>query len=148
MFLIQDHGVPVDVLPETVYTMETKRPASVDEYIAAFPAGVQVILEQVRATIKKAAPGAEERISYSMPAFTLHGRNLVYFAAFENHIGFYPAPVGIEEFRKEFSAYKFGKGSVQFPLDKPMPLDLITRIVKFRAKENLEKSAKKKNNRV
>jgi len=123
--------------------METKKPASVDDYIAGFPAEVQMILEQVRATIHKAAPGAEEKINYAIPTFTLHGRDLVYFAAFKNHIGFYPTPVGVEEFKEEFSEYKTGKGSIQFPLDKPMPLDLITQIVKFRVGENLEKSRKK-----
>jgi len=123
--------------------METKKPASVDDYIAGFPAEVQMILEQVRATIHKAAPGAEEKINYAIPTFTLHGRDLVYFAAFKNHIGFYPTPVGVEEFKEEFSEYKTGKGSIQFPLDKPMPLDLITRIVTFRVKENLQKIKKK-----
>jgi len=123
--------------------METKKPASVDDYIAGFPAEVQMILEQVRATIHKAAPGAAEKINYAIPTFTLHGRDLVYFAAFKNHIGFYPTPVGVEEFKEEFSEYKTGKGSIQFPLDKPMPLDLITRIVTFRVKENLQKIKKK-----
>ena len=123
--------------------METKKPASVDEYIAGFPAEVQMILEQVRATIHKAAPGATEKINYAIPTFTHHGRDLVYFAAFKNHIGFYPTPVGVQEFKEEFSEYKTGKGSIQFPMDKPMPLDLITRIVKFRVRENLEKSRNK-----
>ncbi|HMJ46941.1 MAG TPA: DUF1801 domain-containing protein [Ferruginibacter sp.] len=114
------------------------KPASIDEYIAGFQEQTQKILEQVRATIKKAAPGAEETISYAMPAFRLNGY-LVYFAAFKNHIGFYPAPSGSAAFIKELSPYKTGKGSVQFPLDKPMPLHLITKIVQFRVKENLQK---------
>ena len=114
-------------------------PATIDEYIAGFPAGIQQLLEQVRATIKNAAPEAEETISYGMPAFRYQGRGLVYFSAFKAHIGFYPIPSGMKAFKKELSSYKTGKGSVQFPLDKPMPLELITRIVKFRAKENAHK---------
>ncbi len=117
-------------------------PQTIDEYIAGFPKDVQEILEQVRQTIRKAAPDAEEKISYQMPTFTLKG-NLVYFAAFKNHIGFYPIPSGIEEFKEELSAYEQGKGSVQFPLDKPIPYDLISRIVKFRVKENLAKAEAK-----
>ena len=119
----------------------------IDEYIAGFPKGIQNALKQIRATIKKAAPNAEEAIKYAMPTFTLHG-NLVYFAAFKNHIGFYPVPSGIEAFEKELSIYKTGKGSVQFPLDQPMPLSLIAKIVKFRTGENLQKmkTRKKKDN--
>ena len=117
-------------------------PKTIDEYIAGFPKDVQAILEQVRTTIRKAAPNAEEKISYQMPTFTLKG-NLVHFAAFKNHIGFYPIPSGIEEFKEELSAYEQGKGSVQFPLDKPIPYDLISRIVKFRVKENLAKAEAK-----
>jgi uncharacterized protein YdhG (YjbR/CyaY superfamily) len=117
---------------------------SIDEYISNFPEDVQKKLQEIRAVIKDAAPGAKEKISYQMPAFTLNG-NLVYFAAFKNHIGFYPIPSGIEEFKKELSVYKQGKGSVQFPLDKPMPLELIRRIVKFRVRENLEKAKAKGN---
>ena len=116
--------------------------SSIDEYIASFPEDVQKILQEVRTTIQAAAPGAQEKISYQMPAFTFKG-NLVYFAAFKKHIGFYPIPSGIEEFKEELSVFDQGKGSVQFPLDKPMPLDLITRIVKFRVKENLAKSEAK-----
>jgi uncharacterized protein YdhG (YjbR/CyaY superfamily) len=123
--------------------MITIKPKDIDEYIAGFPEDIQDILEQIRATIKKAAPNAEETIKYSMPTFTLNG-NLVYFAVFKNHIGFYPVPTGNETFKKELSAYKQGKGSVQFPLDKPMPLSLITKIVKLRVKKNLEKAAKSK----
>jgi len=123
--------------------MLTNKPADIDEYIAAFPEAVQEILEQVRATIKKAAPHAKEAIKYAMPTFTAHG-NLVHFAAFKNHIGFYPAPTGIESFEKELSRYKTGRGSVQFPLDKPMPAGLITRIVKFNSWKDAERAAKKK----
>lgn len=116
---------------------------SIDEYIATFPEETQKILEQIRATIKAAAPEAQEKISYQMPTFFLNG-NLVHFASFKNHIGFYPVPTGIEEFKKELAAYPQGKGSVQFPLDKPMPLGLITKIVKFRVRENLAKARSKK----
>jgi len=112
---------------------------SIDEYIATFPEETQKILKEIRATIKAAAPDAEEKISYQMPTFTLKG-NLVHFAAFKKHIGFYPVPTGIEKFKKELAAYESGKGSVQFPLDEPIPYDLISRIVKFRVKENLVKA--------
>lgn len=115
---------------------------TIDEYIAGFPEEMQVILNKVRATIKKAAPDAEETISYSMPAFKQNGY-LAYFAAYKNHIGFYPIPPATEKFREELSAYKTGKGSVQFPLDQPMPLTLISKIVKYRLKENLSNTAKK-----
>ena len=124
--------------------MITAEPIDVNGYIAGFPKETQAILEQVRVTIKKAAPDAEETISYAMPTFTLKGRYLVYFAAYKNHIGFYPVPTGNIAFEKDFSSYKTsGKGTVQFPLNKPMPLDLITKIVKFRVKENLEKAVRK-----
>jgi len=119
--------------------MDRKQPQTIDEYIAGFPQDVQEILEKLRLTIRAAAPDAAEKISYQMPTFFLKG-NLVHFAAFKNHIGFYPAPTGIEEFEAELSAYVGGKGSVRFPIDQPMPLDLISRIVKFRVKENLEKA--------
>jgi uncharacterized protein YdhG (YjbR/CyaY superfamily) len=115
-------------------------PKTVDEYIAGFPRDVQTILKQVRATIRKAAPDAEEAIKYRVPTFVLNG-NLVHFAAFKNHVGFYPTPSGIKEFKDELSPYESAKGSVQFPLDKPMPLKLIERIVKFRVKEVRGKSA-------
>ena len=114
-------------------------PTDIDEYIAGFPPDVQEILEEVRATIRSAAPGAEEAISYQIPTFRLEG-NLVHFAAFKKHIGFYPTPTGIDEFTDELSGYQGGKGSVQFPLDKPMPFDLIRRMVEFRVKENLAKA--------
>jgi uncharacterized protein YdhG (YjbR/CyaY superfamily) len=113
---------------------------SIDEYVATFPADVQKILEEVRATIKAAAPEAEEKISYQMPTFTLNGGNLVHFAAFKKHIGFYPTPNGIEAFQKELSVYTGAKGSTQFPLDKPMPLKLIRKIVKFRVAESSKKA--------
>ena len=112
---------------------------SIDEYIATFPKGIQKILEEVRETIKASAPQADEKISYQMPTFFLKG-NLVHFAAHKNHIGFYPTPSGIQAFERELSTYESAKGSVQFPLDQPMPLDLISRIVKFRVAENLEKA--------
>ena len=118
--------------------MITAKATTIDEYIADFPTDVQQILQQIRATIKEAAPEAGEKISYGMPTFTLKG-NLIHFAAFKNHIGLYPTPNGIEEFKEELSVYKGAKGSVQFPIDKPMPLALITRIVKFRVKKSLEK---------
>jgi len=117
---------------------------SIDEYIATFPEDIQKILEEIRAVIKSAAPDAVEKISYQMPTFFMNG-NLVHFAAFKKHIGFYPTPGGIEAFQKELSVYEGAKGSVQFPIDKPMPLKLISRIVKFRVAENAKmKSGKKK----
>src|SRR5687767_14464362 len=106
---------------------------SIDEYIATFPEDVQKIMQQLRATIKAAAPEAGEKISYNMPTFTLNGTSLVYFAGWKNHIAFYGAPRGNAEFTEDLSAYETGKGTLQFPYDKPMPLDLITKIVKFRA---------------
>jgi uncharacterized protein YdhG (YjbR/CyaY superfamily) len=112
---------------------------TIDEYIETFPSDVQRILEKMRQTIKKAAPETVETISYQMPTFKLNSKNLVHFAAFKNHIGFYPIPSGIESFKKELSSYKQGKGSVQFPIDKPVPYDLVEKIVKYRTKENLEK---------
>ena len=112
---------------------------SIDEYIAAFPEEIQKILEELRATIKAAAPEAQEKISYQMPAFALKG-NLVYFAAYKNHIGFYPTASGIQAFKKELSVYEGAKGTVRFPIDKPLPLDLIRKIVKFRVAENLKKA--------
>ena len=113
----------------------------IDAYIASFPEETQKILAKIRATISKAAPEAEESINYAMPTFTLNG-NLVHFAGFKNHIGFYPTPSGIDAFKKELSHYEGAKGSVKFPINKPLPLDLISDIVKFRVKENLEKPRK------
>lgn len=117
-------------------------PKAIDEYIAGFPDDVQQILEKIRMTIRKAAPDAEETIKYRMPTFTLKG-NLVHYAAFKKHIGFYPIPTGIEKFKKALSVYEQGRGSVQFPLDKPIPYDLIRRIVRFRVKENLDRAEAK-----
>lgn len=116
---------------------------TIDEYIATFPVDIQELLKQMRSTIAKAAPKAEEAIKYAIPTFILNG-NLVHFAAFKNHIGFYPAPSGIEAFKKEVAEYEAGKGSLQFPLDKPLPLSLVTKIVKYRVAQNLEKSKTKK----
>jgi uncharacterized protein YdhG (YjbR/CyaY superfamily) len=118
------------------------RSPKIDEYIASFPEEVQEILEKIRTTIRKAAPNAEETINYGIPTFTLKG-NLVHFAGFKKHIGFYPTPTGIERFKKELSVYEGAKGSVQFPLDKPIPYGLISKIVKFRITENLERAASK-----
>jgi uncharacterized protein YdhG (YjbR/CyaY superfamily) len=120
--------------------MSRKIAKDMDEYINSFPKEVQALLQQVRATIKKAAPGVEEKISYGIPAFNLNNRYLVYFAGFKNHISVYPAPRGSEEFKEKLAKYKGGKGTVQFPLDKPLPLSLITQIVKFKVKENKEKN--------
>lgn len=126
--------------------MNQEEPKDIDEYIAGFPKDIQERLKKVRETIREAAPEAEEAIKYRMPTFVLNG-NLVHFAAFKNHIGFYPAPQGIEEFKEELSAYKGAKGSVQFPYDQPIPLDLISRIVKFRVGQNRAKSAARKKRR-
>jgi uncharacterized protein YdhG (YjbR/CyaY superfamily) len=117
--------------------MATK-PTTIDAYIASFPADVQPVLAQVRATIKEAEPMAEEVISYSMPAFKLNGM-LVWFGAHTNHIGLYPRVSAIEAFKTQLADYKWAKGSVQFPLNKPMPLELIGEIVKFRVAENLQR---------
>ena len=120
---------------------------SIDEYILKFPQEVQEILKLIRKVIKESAPDAEEKISYQMPTFVLHG-NLVHFTAYKNHIGFYPTPSGIDAFKQELSEYKGAKGSVQFPIKKPIPYELISRIVKFRVAENIklaeEKLKKKK----
>jgi len=110
---------------------------TIDAYIQTFPKDVQAILQKVRQTIQKAAPDAVETISYQMPTFKLNGKGLVYFAAYEKHIGFYPIPSGMKAFEKELASYKQGKGSAQFPIDQPIPYDLVRRIVVFRAKENL-----------
>jgi len=124
--------------------MESKKSGftSIDEYIGTFPEDVQKMLEEVRATIKAAAPEAEEKISYQMPTFFLKG-NLIHFAAFKNHIGLYPTPSGTEAFKRELSIYQGAKGSVRLPIDKPLPLKLISRIVKFRVAENLKKAEAK-----
>jgi uncharacterized protein YdhG (YjbR/CyaY superfamily) len=123
-------------------TTNKKISQDIDEYIASFPKDIQEILQKLRATIRKAAPDAEEIISYQMPTFRLKG-NLVHFAAFKKHIGFYPTPTGIEVFKKELSAYQGAKGSVKFPLDKPIPFDLISKIVSFSVRENLKRAEAK-----
>jgi uncharacterized protein YdhG (YjbR/CyaY superfamily) len=114
---------------------------SVDEYIASFPGDTQRMLNELRATIRTAAPGAEERISYQIPAYVLKG-NLVYFAAFKNHIGFYPTSSGIRAFKRELKKFEGGKGSMRFPIVEPLPLKLISKIVKFRVAENLKNAEK------
>jgi uncharacterized protein YdhG (YjbR/CyaY superfamily) len=117
-------------------------PKNIDEYIAGFPDNIQDVLKKIRETIRAAAPDSQEAIKYLMPTFVLNG-NLVHFAAFKNHIGFYPAPSGLNAFKDEILKYKNSKGAVQFPLDKGIPYDLITEIVKFRVKENLNKKDNK-----
>lgn len=119
------------------------RYASIDEYIAQFPEDLQIKLNELRAVIKAAAPEAKERISYQMPTFTLNG-NLVHFAAFKNHIGFYPAPSGIQAFEEELSRYAGAKGSIRFPINEPLPLDLIRRIVEYRVAEDMKKAEMKR----
>ena len=116
-------------------SLAREQDATIDDYIRNAPKEVREILEKMRAAVREAAPGADEAIRYGMPTFRLHGRNLVHFAAFRHHIGFYPIPSGIEAFKKELSSYKQGKGSVQFPLKKPVPFDLVKKIVKFRVAE-------------
>jgi uncharacterized protein YdhG (YjbR/CyaY superfamily) len=118
-----------------------KKPESVDAYIASFPAEVQTLLQQMRSAIKQAAPDAEEIISYGIPAFRFKGM-LVWFAAHTNHIGLYPRGSGIEEFAVQLKGYKVSKGTIQFPLDRPVPLELIGKIVQFRVEENLRKGRK------
>jgi uncharacterized protein YdhG (YjbR/CyaY superfamily) len=116
---------------------------TIDEYIDMFPEDMRTILNGLRQAIREAAPEAEETINYQMPTFTLNG-NLVHFAAFKNHIGFYPTPTGIEAFKEELAPYKGAKGSVQFPIDQPLPLPLIRQIVEYRVKENVKRKPKKK----
>ena len=115
---------------------------SIDQYIASFPEETQKILEEIRSTVKAAAPEAEEKISYQMPTFFLNG-NLIHFAAFKNHIGIYPTPSGTQAFKDEISRYQGAKGSIRLPIDEPMPLELIGKIVKFRVAENLTKAKAK-----
>ena len=114
--------------------------ASIDEYIAAFPADVQKILEELRTTIKTAAPGAQEKISYGIPTFTLNGKYLIYFAGWKNHISMYPIPAGSEEFNRKIEPYAAGKGTLKFPLDQPIPYKLITQMVKLQIADNLDKT--------
>lgn len=115
--------------------MKKKDVGTIDEYILSFPQDIQEILQNIRQTIREVAPGAEERISYRMPTFRLH-KNLVHFAALKNHIGFYPTPSGIIAFESELSEYETSKGAVRFPLDQPIPYDLIRKITLYRVKEN------------
>jgi uncharacterized protein YdhG (YjbR/CyaY superfamily) len=119
--------------------MKRTNAATMNEYISGFPKEIQKMLQEMRAEISNAAPKAEETIKYGIPTFTLNG-NLVHFGGFKNHIGFYPAPSGIEAFKKELSVYNGAKGSIQFPLDKPLPLALIRKIVMYRVKKNTEKA--------
>lgn len=122
--------------------MLKKSATTIDEFIATYPSAIQTKLRKMREAIRKAAPQATEAIKYGIPTFVLNG-NLVHFAAYEHHIGFYPTPSGIEEFKKELAGFGTAKGSVKFPLDKPLPLALVTRIVKFRVAENLAKKTQK-----
>lgn len=119
-----------------------RKPSTIDEYIEAFHSDVQNILHQIRTLIQQTAPEAEEAIKYGIPTFVFAGKNLVHFGAFKHHIGFYPTPVGIEEFQAELSQYKSSKGSVQFPFTKPVPFDLVRRIVLFNTNKNINKTNK------
>ena len=118
-------------------------PETIDAYIAGFPPDIQDILQRIRARIKAIVPDAEEAIKYQLPTFILKG-NLVHFGAFKKHIGFYPSPTGIEKFKAELSVYEGAKGSIRFPLDQPIPYDLITEVVRFRMAENLERAEAKR----
>lgn len=124
-------------------TKSNKHAASITEYIAGFSTEVQEMLEQIRNTIKEVVPDAEETISYAIPAFRLNKRSLVYFAAFKKHIGLYPAPTTVEEFKTDFEPYKTSKGTVQFPLNRPIPLELIRKMVRYLVQKNLEKAGNK-----
>ena len=124
--------------------MKTTKPQTIDEYIALFPIDIQEKLEHMRQTIQTTVPFAEEAIRYQMPTFRLNGKNLVHFAAFKTHIGFYPTPSSITRFKKELTGYAQGKGSVQFPLTQPIPYDLVSRIVSFRVREIKEMMKKRK----
>jgi uncharacterized protein YdhG (YjbR/CyaY superfamily) len=144
-----DHShKPFLTIPEIVTLVKThlmqQTPASVDAYLQSFPEEIQTILQQIRDTIKAAAPEAVESIAYAMPAYKTEGKALVYFAGFKKHIGFYATPTGHAEFAEELSKYKQGKGSVQFPLNQPIPLELIKRIVVFRVRENADNTNKQK----
>ena len=119
--------------------MQKTKAENIDDYMLQFPKDIQKLLKQMRSTIKKAAPKAEEAMKYGIPTFVLNG-NLVHFAAYKNHVGFYPAPSGLLAFKKEIARYKSSKGAVQFPIEEPLPLDLISKIVKFRVAENSAKS--------
>lgn len=119
--------------------MQKTKAENIDDYMLQFPKDIQKLLKQMRSTIKKTAPKAEEAMKYGIPTFVLNG-NLVHFAAYKNHIGFYPAPSGLLAFKKEIARYKSSKGAVQFPIEEPLPLDLISKIIKFRVAENSAKS--------
>jgi|SRR6267142_3067257 len=135
--------MPTEVTTKLIFMKTDKiQPQNVDDFIAAYPGDVQEKLRKLRATIRKAAPKAEEAIKYGIPTFMLNG-NLVFFSAYKNHIGFYPAPRGIEAFKKELSAYDGAKGTIRFPIDKALPLALIGRIVKFRVQENTKRAEAK-----
>jgi uncharacterized protein YdhG (YjbR/CyaY superfamily) len=123
--------------------MMKNAPKSIDEYIADYPENIQEKLEQMRTTIQQAAPEAKEAMKYAIPTFVLHG-NLVHFAAFTHHIGFYATPTANEEFAKDLAPYKMGKGSIQFPINEPLPLELVQKIVLYRVRQNTEKAALKK----
>lgn len=123
---------------------EQAAPETIDAYIAGFPPDVQAILQQIRATIREAAPDTEEAISYRIPTFNLDGRYLIYFAGFKSHVSVYPAPMGAAEFADEMAVYGSGKGTMKFPLDKPIPFDLIRRLVEFRRRESLAAAGKGK----
>lgn len=123
--------------------MPASKPQNIDEYISAFPADIQALLQSIRATVRKAAPEAEEDMRYGMPTFRWHG-NVLYFAAYRNHIGVYPAPRENEAFREELAQYEGAKGTLRLPLDRPIPHDLIARIVRFRMKANRESAAAKR----
>lgn len=125
-------------MPETRSTATT-----IDGYIGEFPPGTQRVLQEMRELVAAHAPGATETISYAMPTFDLNGRHLVHFAGYAHHVGFYPIPTGMAAFADELSRYKTGKGSVQFPLDEPLPRDLIRRIVEFRVAENLARRSRR-----
>ena len=124
--------------------MNAVKPDDINEYIAQFPKETQKVLEQIRAAIKKVIPDAEETISYAMPTFKLNKEYIIYFAGYKKHVSLYPAPRGVEAFKEILAGYKGGKGTVQFPLDKPIPYALITRITKYRLQKVKEKSVKKK----
>jgi uncharacterized protein YdhG (YjbR/CyaY superfamily) len=124
--------------------MDRSKATTIDEYVQGFPADVRGILQEIRQTIQQAAPEATEAISYAIPTFKLNGSNLVHFAAFKNHIGFYPTPTGIDAFEKDLAKYKQGKGSVQFPLDQKMPLSLISKTVKYNISRIQEKAKNRK----
>ena len=124
-------------------TTEQSAPNTIDAYVATFSPDVRSILQQIRQVIHETIPGLGETMSYGMPTFTLNGKYLVYIAAHKKHIGLYPAPTGVEEFQEAVARYGGGKGTLKFPLDQPMPFDLIRRVVQFRAKENADKAAAK-----